>query len=109
MARPMPPLAPVTMATLLSFMISPRLLYRPLLQRPRIDAQLRADRCGDQLFERAALDLLRRGQRHGGDERDIAGRLVVGEPAQAPRDDIGGDLPARRGVRRRALADHAGK
>src|SRR3979411_3233542 len=109
MAWPMPPLAPVTMATSLWLMISPGFLYRPLLQRPCIDALLGADGCGDKLLERAALDFVRRGQRHCGEERDIAGRLVVSEPAQAPFDDIGGDLVACRCVRRRCLAHHAGK
>ena len=40
MARPMPPLAPVTMAVLRPLMTSPGFLHRPLLQRPGIDAQL---------------------------------------------------------------------
>src|SRR6266568_694289 len=109
MARPMPPLAPVTMAISLWLMISPGFLNRPLLQRPRIDALLGADGRGDQLLERTALDFLRRSQRHRRHERDIAGRLVVGEPAQTPRDDVGRDLLARSCVRQGALADHAGK
>src|SRR5436190_16547668 len=109
MARPMPPLAPVTMATSLWLMFSPGFLHRPLLQRPCIDATFGADGRGDQFFQRTALDLLRRGQRHRLDERDIAGGLVVGEPAQAPSDDIGRDLLARGGVRRDSVAHHAGK
>src|SRR5688572_16083665 len=105
MARPMPPLAPVTMATLLSLMISSsRLLHRPLLQRSGVDAPIRTDRRRNQLLERAALDFLRRGQRQRRHKRDIAGRLVIGEAAQAPGDEIGGDLLACRGVRGGSLA-----